>query len=218
MVDVQEDATLNRLVVSTTVGLWACPCQRRLQWPVITELVAHAPQCMGLLSGRPRFHFSGSQSLEEVHCVLEAQQGNVVIQDTVWTGFRILLSMATVLLNAIHVEVPNAALDGFHGCVASRIRTTRRTTSTTLVASGLGHTSTLTWWATVRTLTCGGSSETPPRKTSFCKVCRWHHKTQSARVGASLKAALSWSGTIWAETDSRGRTVVKQRGCAHRAF
>ena len=150
VVDIQEDATLNRLVVSTYGrGLWACPLPTA---PAVagsvTELVAPRTQCMGLLSGQPRFHFSGSQSLEEVHCVFEAQQGNVVIQDTVWTGFEDPLEHGDeVLLNAIHVEVPNAGTwtvsmhvwHHEHGQLGAPH-------STTLVASGLGHTSTLTWW------------------------------------------------------------------------
>ena len=63
---------------------------------------------MGLLTGQPRFHYSGTQSLDEVHCVFEAQQGSVLIQDTVWTGFDAPCAWRRGLFERFNVEVPNA--------------------------------------------------------------------------------------------------------------
>ena len=150
VVDIQEDAALHRLVVSTYGrGLWACPLPSAPAVAgAITDIVAPRTQCMGLLTGQPRFHYSGKQNLEEVHCVFEAQQGSVLIQDTVWTGFDSpLVHGDEVSLNAFNVEVPNAgawkvtfhAWSPEHGELGASL-------SVTLVASGLGHTSTLTWW------------------------------------------------------------------------
>lgn len=150
VVDIQEDATLHRVVVSTYGrGLWACPLPSAPAVAgTITDIMAPRTQCMGLLTGQPRFHYSGTQNLDEVHCVFEAQQGNVLIQDTVWTGFDSpLVHGDAVSLNAFNLEVPNAgawevtfhAWSPEHGELGSSL-------SVTLMASGLGHTSTLTWW------------------------------------------------------------------------
>ena len=111
VVDIQEDATLHRLMVSTYGrGLWACPLPSAPAVAgTITDIMAPRTQCMGLLTGQPRFHYSGTQNLDEVHCVFEAQQGNVLIQDTVWTVFDSpLLHGDEVSLNAFNLEVPNA--------------------------------------------------------------------------------------------------------------
>ena len=57
VVDIQEDASLNRLVVSTFGrGVWACPLPTAPAMAgAVTGISAHRTQCMGLLSGQPRF-------------------------------------------------------------------------------------------------------------------------------------------------------------------
>ena len=150
VVDIQEDVSLERLVVSTFGrGVWACPLPTApAKAGAVTGIVANRTQCMGLLSGQPRFHFSGTQALNGVHFALEAAQGNLLIQDTVWTAFEApLVHGDEVILNAFHVEVPNAgvwevtvhAWSPEQGSLGAPF-------STTVVASGLGHTSTFTWW------------------------------------------------------------------------
>ena len=113
VVDIQEDVSLERLVVSTFGrGVWACPLPTApAKAGAVTGIVANRTQCMGLLSGQPRFHFSGTQALNGVHFALEAAQGNLLIQDTVWTAFEApLVHGDEVILNAFHVEVPNAGV------------------------------------------------------------------------------------------------------------
>ena len=150
VVDIQEDVILNRLVVSTYGrGVWACPLPNAPALAgAVTDIVAPRTQCMGLLTGQPRIHFSGTQALNGVHFAVEAAQGNVLIQDTVWTGFDSpLVHGDEVLLNAFHLAVPNAgaweiavhAWSPEQGVLGAPF-------SATVVASGLGHTSTLTWW------------------------------------------------------------------------
>ena len=150
VVDVQEDALLHRLVVSTYGrGVWACPLPSTPALAgAVTEVVAPRTQCMGMLTGQPRFHYSGSQPVDEVQCVLEAQQGGLLIQDTLSTSFDTpLVHGDEVMLTAFQLEVPNPgawkvtlhAWDPAQGALGASF-------STTLMASGLGHTSTLTWW------------------------------------------------------------------------
>ena len=55
VVDIREDATLHRLMVSTYGrGLWACLCNRHLPWPERSGHHGPHAQCMGTL-GRPVF-------------------------------------------------------------------------------------------------------------------------------------------------------------------
>ncbi len=149
-VDLTEDLMLNRLLVSTYGrGLWSCPLPTTPSMAgAMTNVIAPKTQCMGVLTGQPHFQFSGSESLEEVHCIIEAHQEDLLVQDTVWTSFETPLTHGDVaVLNAFHLDVPNPGgwdvtlkawnpNDGELGPLFS----------TTLFASGLGHTSTLTWW------------------------------------------------------------------------
>jgi len=150
VVDVAIDPTLNRVVASTYGrGLWTCalPSAPEVAGSIL-EVVAPQTQCMGLLAGQPRFHFSGSGSLSDIHCALEFQQGSSILHDTIWTAFSEPISHGEeVALNAFHLEVPSAgawqvrahAWSPDHGDIGAPL-------VTTLYASGLGHTSTLTWW------------------------------------------------------------------------
>ena len=150
VVDVAVDPLLNRLVASTYGrGLWACPLPSAPDVAgAIVTVTAPQTQCMGLLAGQPRFRFSGTDSLSGVHCVLECQQGGLMLQDTVWTDFVAPVHHGEeVTLHAFHFEVPNAgawnvsaqAWSSEHGALGAPF-------VTTLYASGLGHTSSMTWW------------------------------------------------------------------------
>ncbi len=150
VVDLALDQALNRIVVSTYGrGLWSCPMPTAPDVAGgILDMGASPTQCMGMLSGQPTFQNSGLASMDGVHYVIQALQGEWMLEDTLWTAFTAPLANGeSALLQSFHLDVPNAgAWEVTVEPWSLELGVLGPGVSATLHASGLGHVTNLMWW------------------------------------------------------------------------
>ena len=150
VVDLEVDMRLHRILASTYGrGVWSCPLPEvPEQGTAVTKLHAQATQCMFTLSGEPEIQVTGSAPLSSVSYIVSLVQGGTELKDTVETTLDVALNPTErFVLDGFEVSVP------FPGAWETTIQTWREgqgmlgaPLTTTLFASGLGHTMTMVWW------------------------------------------------------------------------
>ena len=150
VVDVVEDTLLNRLMVSTYGrGVWCAPVPSLPEWDAsVVNVSAPQTQCMFTLNGSPVLRNTGSQGLEQVTYAVTAQQGEVTVMDTVWTEFNAELTFGEeAMLTSFHLDVPlPGEWEVTFQLILPSVQDLEDSFSTSLWASGLGHTMEMTWW------------------------------------------------------------------------
>ena len=150
VVDLVEDAALNRLMASTYGrGVWAAPLPNAPEFgATVIHVVAPETQCMFSLTGAPQIVGSGREPLSELTYVVVATQEESVVSDSViCTLVEPLHFGEKVELSGYSLTLPSPGLWQVEIQVYRPDGTALGTAlSKGFWASGLGHTLTMEWW------------------------------------------------------------------------
>lgn len=150
VVDLVEDALMNRLMASTYGrGVWCMPLPDAPETGAcVVDLLAPENQCMFSLNGTPRMQGTGLEGLADLTYVVTATQGPWQVTDSVECLLAQPLEFGeSTWLPSFELEVPaQGAWEVEIQLHANGSTSLGPAYTTTLRTSGLGHTMTLEWW------------------------------------------------------------------------